>query len=115
MYKTINGWTKAKMIEQINKHNNGRRAVNRSMSCVYQTADGNRCAAGCFIPDTEMLAFEYDVCDLVWRYPHLEKVFPLGTEGMKQLQKAHDTAHEGRDTREVLATWIELNVTEDSK
>ena len=50
-YKTINGWTKDKMKAQVRAKNNGKRSLRRSGGCAYQVTDGNRCAAGCFIPD----------------------------------------------------------------
>jgi hypothetical protein len=115
MYKTINGWTKDKMKAQIRLKNNGKRSLSGELDgCAYQAEDGNRCAAGCFIPDGHIALHFGDFIDLAIQiHPELKTSMPLDTEDMYKFQIAHDTANDKEDVRDVLCRWIDENV-EDS-
>jgi len=122
MYPTINGWTKSKMIEQIYRFNNGKKAVNHSngldLGCLYRDKTNNRCAVGCFIPDLPefglALKATEGVHDLLNAFPKLGDHFPLSPEAMSKLQRSHDYCGTALDVRAVLKSWIEENV-EDSE
>lgn len=94
-YKLVNGWTKETVMLQIKKYNNGERAMSKTdlNVCTYQAEDGNRCAVGCFIPDThvEVLNAPFDICTLMMLYPKLQKYVPFEIL-VKRLayQMAHD-------------------------
>ncbi len=110
MYKTINGYTKQSMIEAIYKGNNGKKASTES-GCSYKTLDGNKCAAGCFIPDDSKANTSGGYIDAVLRmYPELKKCMPLDLDGMIKLQEEHDNSVIGMDIHEVLTNWINENV-----
>ncbi len=111
MYKTQNGWTKAKMIERIKQRNNGKRSVRPASRphaevCMYRAPDGNRCAVGCFIEDN---IYEADMegCSA---YDFIGIKFPLSKRGMRSLQCAHDEAGLTDNIHEVLEAWINKNV-----
>lgn len=116
MYKCINGFTKAKMIEMIMKGNNGTCSQDDE-ACLYRGPDGNKCVVGCFIPDDkysprmEGLGFG----DLLVKFPELRKYMPLG-EGMSTLQRLHDNFSEGltvngsSDPRPGLIGYINVTV-----
>lgn len=92
MIRLINGWTKAKVMKQVKKYNDGTRAINgRDGACAYQTGDGNRCAVGCFIPDNHS-ALESDLPadKLIERYPDLANVMPFRAYDLCSFQVAHD-------------------------
>lgn len=91
MYTTINGWTKKRMKAKIRLKNNGKKA-RVGDRCLYETEDGNHCAAGCFIPDGHK-AFDITLATAVidpsasgltdrCGYTDLLKVFPLPIEAM---------------------------------
>ena len=84
MFKTINGYTKTKMIAKIKKYNNGKKAIETDAfeieSCVYQTKGGNRCAIGCFIPVKylkDAVQSAGVVSDLLNKVPEVEDYMPL--------------------------------------
>jgi ADP-dependent phosphofructokinase/glucokinase len=112
MYKCINGWTKAKMIEQIYKKNNGTKATSFGR-CVYETPDNNHCAVGCFIPEGHAALQSKDTVQyLLERYPDLQSKMPLSGYHMLMFQIAHDDSYGWniRDVREVLKDWVNENV-----
>lgn len=114
-YKTINGWTKDKMKAQVRAKNNGHRST-KAGGCAYESTDGNRCAAGCFIPDGHAALGYGDFIDmLIARYPELANYMPLEfNHDMYKFQLAHDTASDEEDVREVLCEWIDKNVEDAS-
>lgn len=117
MFKIINGWTKEKMKAQILVKNNGYQSRNGSM-CAYRSQDGNRCAAGCFIPDDKYRAnMECNSVRGILLEDHygLLSLFPLDQLGMTMLQGAHDncSSQDSEDMREVLCRWVDQNC-EDS-
>lgn len=110
MYKTLNGWTKAKMIETIWTRNKGCRAMVGTHYCTYENDNGNHCAVGCFIPEGhEAMKSGYGVGSLIIQYPDLK--FPLQEAGLYEMQRTHDDAVD-IDPRPLLAEWIEANVEE---
>lgn len=117
MYKAINGWTKAKMIEKIYKGNNGKRCTNSVNGiCAYRGRGGdnfgNSCAVGVFIPDdlyTENME-GLSAIGLINNYPVLVDYVPLPKDGLDDLQSVHDKNNGIEDVREELKTWINTNV-----
>jgi hypothetical protein len=121
MYKTINGWTKAKMIEQIKLKNNGERSVERFSngdilpSCRYRGTNDNACAVGCFIPDTLYVeSMEYrGTIELLRKFSTLKEHMPLSENAMEMLQILHDRASDHEDVRDRMINWININVTDE--
>jgi hypothetical protein len=116
MFKTINGFTKAKMIEMINNRMLDHRAVSRSpngevIGCAYRDPkNGNRCAIGCFIPEGhESEKFGNGVASLLVHYPELKNLMPIQTMGLSNMQRVHDRCEIGNPKLEVVQ-WIEANV-----
>jgi hypothetical protein len=122
MYKTINGWTKAKMIERIKQKNDGRgpcqqwKNLPKAGNCRYRRSDGNCCLVGVFIPDDEYSAQMegMGVVTLLKEFPLLNKHMPLDSQGMNVLQGKHDLLEDlDTDIHELATDWINRNV-EDS-
>lgn len=115
MHKTINGWTKAKMISRVKKLFKGK-AVLATGACVYKTDDGKRCAVGLFIPSNRPAAFKVagSVCTLLSNHPSLKKVMPLEEDALSEFQKFHDHQLAYSWSNELQKTelikWIERNV-----
>ena len=110
--KLINGWTKRKVMNRIKKYNNGKRAVNYTGDrCVYLAPNGNRCAIGCFIPDSHSaLCEKCKVESLIENYPDLTTVMPFEVGGLVLFQTAHDDAPTEQVHREIkifLDTFVE--------
>ena len=113
MYKLQNGFKKWEMISLIEQFNNGKKSFSeRSSLCVYETADGNHCAVGCFIPDGHPgLKSLETVQDLLFKNPDLLPCMPLGIAGMMALQKVHDTYRRSKiDVRTKMINWVNNNV-----
>jgi hypothetical protein len=112
MYKTINGWTKEKMIEQIIKKNNGTQSFDiEDDYCMYRS-NGNACAVGCFIPD-ELYSkdMEGKTCGAIFfRYPTLGSKMPLKGTVMRELQDEHDYCLRDENVRDRMISWINKNV-----
>lgn len=119
MFKTINGWTKARMIQEIQTKMLDHKSTN-GFVCVYRAPDGNRCAMGVFIPD-DLYDSKMECKNahaLTQRSSHYEifkpllAVLPLGFEGMTDLQAVHDNDYiqDTEDPRPRLIKWIEENV-----
>jgi hypothetical protein len=113
MYKTQNGWTKQRIIEQIKHRNNGEKAGNGE-ECFYRTKDGNACFAGCFIPDEDYKKeFESrNIFALMSIYPELVDKMPLPAHGMDELQRIHDKSFTGENLHEKMERWVNDNVEE---
>lgn len=113
MYKTINGWTKEKMIEQIKLRNNGTKSVDRIVGgCFYRGINNNCCAVGCFIPDEEY-KYSFDVARSFYEvYSQLKRFMPLNFNGMCNMREVHDN-FEGEDMHVVLENWINENVQDN--
>jgi hypothetical protein len=93
MYKTINGWTKQKMIDHVIAEFRGR-SVNTSKSCQYRGPNGKKCAIGMFIPDS---IYKDDMDGILGRYsnvatayPKINDFMPLNPMACKYLQDVHD-------------------------
>ena len=88
MYKCINGFTKEKMIQVINDNMLDHKSVDKT-KCLYRAPDGNKCAVGCFIPDSVYVSsFENKFVGYI--YIHIEKYMPLSVCAMHHLQFVHD-------------------------
>src|ERR1700676_2089328 len=96
MYKPINGFTKAKMIEMINNRmldhpSRQIRGDGTVSGCMYKAGDGNRCAVGVFIPDGhDAENYPSYVNALLIAHPDLEQFMPLETNALRILQSIHD-------------------------
>lgn len=122
MYATINGWTKERIKEQIRARNNGTPAKTPEdplghFRCLYLTDDGNRCAAGVFIPDGHPAqSSTLSISSVLDDHPDLYAAMPLGMNGMYALQAyGHDRPAFNattRDMRDVMCEWIDLNVVD---
>lgn len=107
MFKTINGWTKAEMIEVIKNRPNY--ICSNESNCLYRDNRGGACAIGAFIPDDL-----YDPCierkgaiGIAETYEGLH--FPLKPAVLATFQSVHDKAL-GGDINAILIKWIEDNV-----
>lgn len=121
MYTPINGWTKERIIKQIQTKMLDHRATGSSETlhsfgiCKYKAADGNRCAVGIFIPkDHEAEEIEESVEGLLELYPDLTPLMPLELDALSALQAVHDEAYnhfaDKGDPRPALIKWVEDNV-----
>lgn len=115
MYTTINGWTKAKMIEHINTNFKGWAGIEHSdgkTSCYYRTPeiDSRGCAVGIFIPDNMYKAeIEGSSADrAIKKIPELAAVMPLDTNGICMMQSVHDAAT--KDTLDHILRFIDAFV-----
>lgn len=111
-FKTINGWTKARMIERIQTEMLDHPSFYES-SCRYRSDDGNKCAVGVFIPDkiyTTRMENRFPTDKCLWDVicDHM----PLEALAMFDLQKVHDEkSHiDKSDRRPALVKWINENV-----
>jgi len=112
MIKLINGWTKEKVMEQVKKYNNGRRAMIGS-TCTYLDNEKNRCAVGCFIPDNHKgLYCEAPVKYLLLQHPDLEELMPFDIIGLTFFQKAHDDIRNdyGNIVHETIQRFLDTEV-----
>lgn len=119
MYKTINDWTKKKMIEQIKLKNNGIKAINSRGLCAYRSEDNNCCVVGCFIPDKEYEEISELLDGMTSRevIKVFEDMFPLTRSGMMELQGIHDNYEEELSIlslHETLENWINANVEDET-
>jgi len=122
MYKTINGWTKAKMIEQIKLRNNSTKSMEESGFCMYRGPNNNACAVGCFIPDelyVPRMEKGYPARSLVREFINIRDSMPLDPYGLAAMQNIHDYNAGDTQTRyrypqlnvvERLTAWINENV-----
>lgn len=120
MYKIINGWTKEKMIKAIMEGNKGTKSNMKYKlgsqefdRCLYRSPDGNKCAAGCFIPDhlfhprMDKNGPDNSIGGVLESYPELRAKMPLGLDGMRALQCMHDQTLSDQDPRPALIKLIE--------
>jgi hypothetical protein len=117
VYRTINGWTKERMIAQIQAKvpKNGGYSGNNRSNCAYRTQSGGACAVGAFIPDVAYSpAMEnHGVTYIQHYFPHVIKHMPVALEGLREMQKIHDgSTINGRDVVGELIEWIEANVSD---
>lgn len=125
MYKPINGFTKAKIIETIQTRMLDHRSIVKDKSghflCAYRAGDGNRCAIGVFIPDGhngEMHNGRVD--NLLTKYPDLRQNMPLEDDALDRLQLIHDKYYTPNDNlagdpRPDLIEWINENVRDTNE
>ncbi len=116
-YKLKKGWTKAKVLKQFKKYNNGTRAVDTDGTCEYQSSTGNRCAVGAFISDTnkEALQVEGNVGALFEQHPEVADSMPLSKAGLNKMQEYHDNLakDDGRfkgDTHAAITNFLKVRV-----
>jgi hypothetical protein len=113
MYKTINGWTKQKMIDHINCNFTIQSMDQRGDTCMYRGVSGAKCAIGLFIPDElynvsmerQYLPF------LIKLEPKLSFAMPLEQEAMSLLQNVHDRSSTN-DVLLLMIEWIKDHVEE---
>lgn len=119
-YTTINGWTKATMIEAIRKHvpENDKCEDSTDAECIYyRSEDGARCAVGAFVPDSiapKLGEIVGGPDTLVSLSDVTEDMLPLSLTGLRELQEEHDLwdPEYGLSMHETLIAWIEANVTD---
>lgn len=105
LFAPINGWTKAKIKEHIEKEFKGLAVVCRGdgtssnrlwPSCSYLTPEGKKCAVGVFIPNGhEGQRSGGRVESLLGDFPDLKDHMPLPVEAMSLLQDVHDQYNHG--------------------
>lgn len=128
MYTPINGWTKERIIKQIQTKMLDHRSYNDRMesagACLYLASDGNRCAVGVFIPEGhDAEKYEGGVYALMSKHADLNDLMPLECKALMQLQCIHDNGKvellsrsvklydvETGDPRPALIKWVEENV-----
>lgn len=134
-YTPTNGWTKAKILEQLDERMPDEGAAMRNDNCCYLTEDGKTCAAGAFIPP-EFYREQWDAMQLYIykvssQVPELKDHMPLNMNGLILLQEVHDawaTAVSGKpqagayheelrnrygSAKAACMDWVENNVTDD--
>lgn len=116
MFKTINGFTKAKMIEAVNTKMMDHKSFGYhkgagASGCLYLAQDGNRCAVGIFIPTGHPAQDSGDVRIMLPKFMDLLDVMPLKLEGLREMQRVHDQ-HESGDPRSAIIKWINEKVQE---
>ena len=128
MYKPINGWTKAKMIEKIREFVPEDKACMTSLgACVYSNSKGKRCAVGAFLPnDCDFFDFEGDVVDLLDTAlaDGVNLKLPIDVDGLSYLQGVHDSFGSrfagaprtdlGVGPQDACIAWIEQNVSDEA-
>jgi len=129
MIKTINGWTKDKVLKRIKKYMHGVCMVGDN--CMYENKKGNRCAVGIFldhrIHKKEVFKYDGDILALNSIY-NIEHTLPFSLQILIKIQKIHDAYrsnayisqvkkynNENYKTPEAaLTAWVNDNVVEDS-
>ncbi len=120
MYQTINGWTKAKMIQHIKDNFKGKSTEmittngTTYASCRYRTSCGKKCAVGLFIPEN-MYSFNFEghnITNLLAENSELGKVLPLPLYMMNKLQHIHDCSKPEETLRNIVY-WIQNHVTDE--
>lgn len=129
-FKTINGWTKEKMIEEVRKRIYKGPSLRRVITpyvlgdgsgderdvyhtiCSYRGDDGNKCGVGIFIPDDlyKSNMESKSVLGLLQDNSTLQNKMPLETKHMQALQIVHDRSNFSDNVTEKLVNWIEENV-----
>lgn len=118
-YKTMNGWTKAGMMQAIrDKMLDHPSKAPDGQTCAYRAADGNRCAVGVFLPDGHPAESSIVNIDQVYTdYIDLRTVLPLALGGLCAMQIVHDYTGDmdtprpdDSDPRPDVLRWIEENV-----
>jgi hypothetical protein len=112
-YLPINGWTKERILAQINDNLTCKSVDFRTGSCVYRDELGNKCVVGLFIPDSDITSKMNNiggVKSLLLFFPTLLPFMPLQTSALEKLQQVHD--HQVTDVKEKLLKWVEQNVKE---
>lgn len=135
MYKAINGWTKDKILEQLDKRMPDEGAATRDGNCCYLTDEGKTCAIGAFIPENlykkEWDDRKVDVSSIIRESKEVEAVMPFCMNGLIPLQQLHDHwatdltgTVGGRDyhldlrkgyksAKEACLDWVERNIAND--
>lgn len=117
MYKAQNGWTKESMKARIRERNNGTKSLGvldredyaSQESCAYRGKNGNACAAGCFIEDSEYSpVFEGKFASSLIQHYGLK--MPLSGDGMDEMQRIHDCCLADVHLHDSLFKWIDKNV-----
>lgn len=119
--KAINGYTKANIIEKIEKEFEGKAVkVSHNIStftnhCQYLTDDGKKCIIGLFLPEGHKGQQSQDnVLGLLKEFPELERLMPFEYIGdLADLQTVHDilkSSNDLDDQRSILIDWINAKV-----
>lgn len=114
-YRTVNNYTKQKMIEIINREFIGK-AVNTEdySQCYYKSPDGKKCAIGCFITEDRYTeSFENLSAETLLNNFSIGFLMPLEENGLMQFQYYHDNLDNEvspEEQKQLLIEWIEKNV-----
>lgn len=113
-YAPINGYTKASIVERIQRDFKGK-AMTALLSCTYLNGAGQKCAVGLFIPAKHPAAASTrPVREMLQDYQDLRKQMPLDVPGLMAFQRVHDCDLDREDTVAVqtarLVRWVEENV-----
>lgn len=118
--KTVNGWTKAKLLELISKRPNYRCVAEKPTDsgdypCMYLDSNGGACAIGMFIPSGhEGQQHLGSVSSLLDHYRDLFKLMPFDSiDDLSLFQSVHDRCDLG-DVNLALTEWIKYNVEDDA-
>jgi len=114
MHKTINGWTKEKMIAHIKAEFKGK--SENGAICLYRGPEGKKCAVGMFIPedlyrknmDTENGNGGIGAKWIIEKFK-LQDIMPLDNLGMGCLQFCHDQSIPSETLSDIIR-WIDTNV-----
>jgi len=117
-YKPINGYTKEKIIEVINRDFKGKSFKNSDKSdsgieCLYLSENGKKCAVGLFIPDGHPAQEStFNASDILFMYKDLINLMPLDI-GIASFQTCHDFLDEKLsidEQKQVLIKWVKENI-----
>ena len=87
----INGWTKEKVIEHINKEYKGFSFDTEIDYCMYRADFDKKCVVGCFIPDdVYSVEMERKCANYLISSFHLMKYMPFSSDIMQRWQNVHD-------------------------
>jgi hypothetical protein len=112
MYKTINGWTKRKVLAVLKKRKYEEAAFNSATgNCEYGMKNGNRCGVGMFIPDNhKALGANMGADHLLQEYPDLKTELPFTLAGLKAIQRLHDHITNRDNAKTKMIEWVKKNV-----
>jgi hypothetical protein len=116
MFQAINGWTKERIIKQIQDVFTVKSVSDDAyhaygVKCAYRGTGGAKCAVGIFIPDALYVPDMDNVQKymdpskgtgvevLLNNFPVLRDQMPLEVEALQALQRIHDGGMPGRDPR----------------
>ena len=114
-YRPINGYSKQVIKDALAFGTKGRVSAYRTARgdtvCALRGEAGNKCAIGCFIPDS-LCSPKLEKLTVQDLYIQLFTFMPLEINAMNALQSVHDSADD-ENVLDALMLWVEANVAED--